>query len=191
MTKAVVLIEPQIPENTGFIARLCSNYEYELRLVNPEFNLSECRDTAVNAQKVLEDATIFESLDKGIEDLDFVVGTKPGRGTSVDEFQPRENTSIVFGREDSGLSNEELEKCDAVIHLNVPGYSSLNLSHAAGIMMYSFTFREEGKNLDSGQIGFLKKLVGDNLISDLILRGSPTKEEFERVVGEIKKLKNS
>jgi tRNA/rRNA methyltransferase len=191
MTKAVVLIEPQIPENTGFIARLCSNYEYELRLVNPEFNLSECRDTAVNAQKVLEDATIFESLDKGIEDLDFVVGTKPGRGTSVDEFQPRENTSIVFGREDSGLSNEELEKCDAVIHLNVPGYSSLNLSHAAGIMMYSFTLRGEGKNLDSGQIGFLKKLVGDNLISDLILRGSPTKEEFERVVGEIKKLKNS
>lgn len=191
MTKAVVLIEPQIPENTGFIARLCSNYEYELRLVNPEFNLSECRHTAVNAQKVLEDATIFESLDKGIEDLDFVVGTKPGRGTSVDDFQPRENTSIVFGREDSGLSNEELEKCDAVIHLNVPGYSSLNLSHAAGIMMYSFTFREEGKNLDSGQIGFLKKLVGDNLISDLILRGSPTKEEFERVVGEIKKLKNS
>lgn len=189
MPRSIVLVEPQIPENTGFIARLCSNYNYNLRLVNPEFNLSECRDTAVSAQDVIEKAEIFQSFEEGISDLDFVVGTKPKRGIAVEEFQPRENTSIVLGREDSGLSNEELDMCDAVVHLNVPGYSSLNLSHAAGILMHSFTRRKEWEGLKEGQTNYLKELVGDNIISDILLRGSPTGKEFERLVGEIKDLK--
>lgn len=191
MSKAIVLVEPQIPENTGFIARLCSNYDYDLRLVNPEFNLSECRDTAVNAQNVIEEAEIFQGFEQSVSDLDFVVGTKPDRGVAVEDFQPRDNTSIVLGREDSGLSNDELDMCDAVVHLNVPGYSSLNLSHAAGILMHSFTRRKDGLNLNEGQIKYMKKLVGDNIILEMLLRGSPTGKEFERLVGEIKDLKES
>lgn len=188
MTKTIVLVEPQIPENTGFIARLCSNYNYQLRLVSPEFNLSKCRDTAASAQDILEDAEIFEDFEECIADLDFVVGTKPGKGISTSNFQPRDNTSIVLGREDSGLSNEELDKCDATVHLDTPGYSSLNLSHAAGILMHSFTEREEQSNLE-GRSGYLKELVGDNVVSELLLRGSPTEDEFDRLIGKIKQIK--
>lgn len=188
MSKTIILVQPEIPENTGFIARLCSNYNYNLRVVEPEFNLSECRDTAASAQDVLNNAEIFSSLEQSIEDLDFVVGTKPGRGVSVSEFQPRENTSIVLGREGSGLSNEELEKCDAVVHLDVPGYSSLNLSHAAGIIMHSFTDHEKGKNFE-GRRNYLENLVGDNVISELLMRGSPTEDEFDRLIGKLKNFK--
>jgi len=187
--KTIILVEPQVPENTGFIARLCSNYNYELRVVSPEFNLSESRDTAVNAQDKLDGADIFETLGDAISDLDFVVGTKPGRGISVGDFQPRKNTSIVLGREDSGLSNEELERCDAVVHLDVPGYSSLNLSHAAGILMHEFTVNAEGENLE-GRKEYLKEEVGDNILSELIMRGSPTEKEFDRLMGVMKDPEN-
>ncbi len=47
--RAVILVEPEKPENTGFIARLCENFEFELRIVNPQFNLSKARKTANNA----------------------------------------------------------------------------------------------------------------------------------------------
>lgn len=188
--EAVILVEPQIPENTGFIARLCSNYDAEMRIVNPEFNLSESRDTAANAQNVLDEAEIFEKLDKAIEDLDFVVGTKPGRGTSLESFRPRNNTSLMLGREDSGLSNEELELCDAVVHIDTPGYSSMNLSHAAAVLMHGFTENSEDKNI-AGRSDYLKELVGDNIISELILRGSPTEEEFDRLIGELQEFKES
>ncbi len=188
--EAVILVEPQIPENTGFIARLCSNYDTELRIVNSEFNLSESRDTAANAQNVLDEAEIFEKLGNAIEDLDFVVGTKPGRASSLEDFQPRENTSLVLGREDSGLSNEELEICDAVVHIDTPGYSSMNLSHAAAVLMHGFTEEGEGENI-GGRTEYLKDLVGDNIISELILRGSPTEEEFDRLIGELQDFKEN
>lgn len=188
--EAVVLVGPQIPENTGFIARLCSNYNCEMRLVRPEFNLSESRDTAVNAQNVLDETEIFEELEDALDDLDFVVGTKPGRGAIIESFQPRENTSLVLGREDSGLSNEELELCDAVVHIDTPGYSSMNLSHAAAVLMHEFSEESEGENI-GGRTEYLKELVGDNIISELILRGSPTEEEFDRLIGELQKFQDS
>jgi tRNA/rRNA methyltransferase len=188
--EAVILVEPQIPENTGFIARLCSNYNAEMRIVNSEFNLSESRDTAANAQNVLDEAEIFEKLENAVEDLDFVVGTKPGCGTGLQNFQPRSNTSLVLGREDSGLSNEELEICDAVVHIDTPGYSSMNLSHAAAVLMHEFAEESEGENI-GGRSEYLKDLVGDNIISELILRGSPTEKEFDRLIGELQRFKNS
>ena len=104
--RSVILMEPETPENTGFIASLCHNFEFDLRVVNPEFNLRDSRSTANNAQQVLRDARIFDSLDDEIEGIDFVVGTKPGKGVEGREFEFRENTSIVFGRESSGLTKK-------------------------------------------------------------------------------------
>ncbi len=188
--EAVIIMEPQIPENTGFIARLCSNYNCEMRIVNPEFNLSKSRDTAVSAQNVLDEAEIFDSLEDALDELDFVIGTKPGRGTSLESFQPRENTSLLLGREDSGLSNEELDLCDAVVHIDTPGYSSMNLSHAAAVLMHSFSNRSKDENI-AGRTEYLKELVGDNIISELILRGSPTEQEFDRLIGELQNFQDN
>lgn len=97
--RSIILVEPETPENTGFIARLCENFDFDLRVVRPQFNLSEARGTANNAQEKLRNTKIFDDLEEAVNDLDFVVGTKPGEGTSCKKFNFRENTSIMLGRE--------------------------------------------------------------------------------------------
>jgi len=186
----VILMEPEIAENTGFIARLCDNFDYGIRLVNPDFNLEECRKTASNSQQILRDAQIFSTLEDAIEDLEFVIGTKPGRGSSLSSFDVNGFESIVLGRESRGLSNSELDLCDAVVHIETGGFDSLNLSHAASVLMHSFYSRGLGKNvsgLSEKQKGFLEDSLGSNsLLKELILRGNPTSREFDRLVGELK-----
>jgi len=181
--KAIVLVEPEIPENTGFIARLCANFGFDLRVVNPKFNLAKARSTANNAQEKLRDAEIFGSLTQATEDLDFVIGTKPGKGISSKEFQFRENTSIVLGRESRGLTKKELEKCDATVHISTKGYDSLNLSHAASVLMYEASTNEL-KNADSKRLRVVAQKSGEK-VRELIARGSPTDSELDQVLGEL------
>ncbi len=185
--KSVILVEPEIPENTGFIARLTDNYDAELRIVNPEFQLEEARKTATNAQEKLRQAKIYETVEEAIEDLEQVIGTKPGRGLPVKQFEPRENTSVMIGRESSGLSNEELDLCDAVVHIDLPGYSSLNQSHATAIMLHELS-ESRSEALKQEQKEALTEFIGDGKIKDVLLRGSPTQEEFNRLMGEIRDL---
>ena len=92
--KTVVFVEPENPENLGFIARLAENFEFDIRLVNPEFNLQESRKTANNAQEKLRDARIFDSTDEAVKDLELVIGTKPGKGISSKKFNFRENERL-------------------------------------------------------------------------------------------------
>ena len=178
----IVLVEPEVPENTGFIARLCENFNFDLRIVRPEFNLSEARGTANNAQEKLRNTEIFDDLEEAVNDLDFVVGTKPGKGVSSDEFSFRENTSIVLGRESSGLSNSELELCDALVHIK-SDYSSLNLSHAASVLMYE-AYQPENKAVNNERLEFLEKEYGEK-VRELISRASPTDEEIDRLLGDL------
>lgn len=180
-----MVVEPEQAENTGFIARLASNFRYELRLVNPDFNLSEARKTASNAQDVLRDTRIFEDVEKAVRDLDYVVGTKPGRGSSVKEFDAQGNTSIMIGRESSGLSNAELELCDAVVHIDTPGYDSLNQSHATAVVMHSLQ-DGRGTGLEKGQKAVLSDLLGDGLLEELVLRANPSRAELNRLIGNLK-----
>lgn len=181
--RSVILVEPETPENTGFIARLCHNFDFDMRLVNPGFNLEESRSTANNAQQVLRDAVIFDSLEEAIEDLDFVIGTKPGRGVECGSFEFKRNTSIVFGRESSGLTKRELEKCDATVHIQASEYESLNLSHAASIVMYQAS-SFEGENIDSDRLDVVEE-KGGKVLRELVARGSPERGELDRLISEL------
>jgi TrmH family RNA methyltransferase len=179
---SVILVEPEIPKNTGFIARLCSNFNFDLRLVNPNFNLAEAKNTANNAQQILDEAIIFDDVEASVEDLDFVIGTKPGKGVEASKFTFRENVSIMLGRESSGLTNEELDLCDALVHLDAD-YSSLNLSHAASILMYR-SYVEASGRADSGRMAKVEEKCSD-IEAELIKRSSPTREELDRLLGEL------
>lgn len=182
-----ILVEPEIPENTGFIARLAANFDFSLRLVNPDFNLEEARKTAKNAQKKLREARIFDSVEEAVEDLDYVVGTKPGRGKSLEEFEPSENTSVMIGRESSGLSNRELELCDAVVYIQTSGYNSLNQSHAAGILFYKLQSLENdgGKGMTQGQIKKLGELLPESAL-EAVISSNPGRKEAGRIIGDLK-----
>jgi TrmH family RNA methyltransferase len=182
--KNVVLVEPEIPENTGFIARLSANFGFDLRIVNPEFNLSEARKTASGAQQKLRDARIFDSVEEAVEDLEFVVGTKPGRGVKMEEMEPREDTSVMIGRESSGLSNEELELCDAVTYIDTIDYESINQSHAAAILLHHFS-GGDGRSPAKQTREHLKQILSEKNY-ELIMRSNPTSGEINRLIGEIK-----
>ncbi len=152
----VVLVEPYYAGNIGSVARLCMNFDiHELVLVNPhESPLSEeALKWAVNAKSVLERAKIYSSLKKAIEDSAIVVGTtaKPHEKRSrrvpitprefatlvKDYWNSDEVVSILFGREPSGLTNEELDLTDITVTIPTsPRYPALNLSHAVAIILY-------------------------------------------------------
>lgn len=181
--KNIVLLEPEKPENTGFIARLAENFQVDLRIVNPEFNLSQARKTANRSQHKLREARIFDNFEEAVEDLNHVVGTKPGRGAQTRKFQARKNSSIVIGRESSGLTNKELDRCDATVHIETGEYSSINQSHAAAILMHRF-YQAEGK-ARPGKLDAIREDVGEKTM-ELLKRASPTAEEVYAVISEIK-----
>lgn len=184
--KTAVLVEPEIPENTGFIARLAANFYFQLRIVNPEFNLSEARKTAKNAQEKLREAEIYDSVEGAVDDLDFVVGTKPGRGQKLHRFTPRDNTSVMIGRESSGLSNEELDLCDAVVEIETSGHDSINQSHAAAILFHRFN-QSESSGISQGQKNKLEEVAPPEVF-EAVLDSNPSSQEAGRIIGELKDL---
>lgn len=152
---AFVLVEPAVPENIGAAARAIKTMGFtELRMVNPANHRADmARWLAHGSGDVLDSAKIFSSLTEAISDLDFTIGTTAkNRSTKADYHTPEmalqiakskedviTRIGIVFGREESGLTNEELKQCDiaSTIQLANP-YPSINL--AQSVMLYAYVF---------------------------------------------------
>ncbi len=154
-TLTVILVEPAGPINVGSVARLCENFKvHELRLVSPrcDFLSQESIKMAVKGGKILENARIYKDLNSAIYDCSRVIATcgrkEHGQiplnsNKSALRWALRskreEKIALVFGREDRGLSNEELLKANKVISLNTSEhYPSLNLSHAVAIVLHQY-----------------------------------------------------
>lgn len=180
----IVLVEPEIPENTGSIARLAANFGYDLRIVNPGFNLSESRKTAKNCQDKLREAKIFETVEESVRDLNYVVGTKPGRGRKLNGFQPRGGTSVMIGRESNGLKKEELELCDTVLHIDTGDYSSINQSHATAIFLHYLQDKQEGNTVSNSQKQILSEKLTDE-VYQAVLDGNPSEQQVGRMLSEL------
>jgi tRNA/rRNA methyltransferase len=150
----LILVEPNGPLNVGSIARLCSNFEVdELRIVSPKCDIFslEAKKMALKGQTFLEQCKIFDNLEKAIFDCDLVLATCGRTDVSKDSFfessedifnwtnsfEKINNLAIIFGREDRGLSNNELLLANRTF--NIPtsqNNPSLNLSHAVSIVLY-------------------------------------------------------
>ncbi len=151
----IVLVEPSGTLNIGSVARLCENFSVnELRLVSPKCNYlaKEAKKMAVRGIKILEEAKVYKDLNSALLDCTRIIATC-GRKDHGDiplnsnkdalcwalESGREETIALVFGREDRGLSNEELLKANKVISLNTSdNYPSLNLSHAVAIILHQF-----------------------------------------------------
>ena len=148
-----ILVEPKVPENIGAAARAIKTMGFsELYLVNPcEYKSGKARWLAHGSHDVIDRALTFETLAKAVEKMDIVIGTTARRRITKSEYidirdlndllteqAGHNNTiSIVFGREESGLSNEELALCDITSSISMAAtYPSLNLSHA--VMLYAY-----------------------------------------------------
>ncbi|MGS2716740.1 tRNA (cytosine(32)/uridine(32)-2'-O)-methyltransferase TrmJ [Eionea flava] len=148
----IVLVNTSHPGNIGGVARAMKNMGLtELYLVSPrDYPSDKALWRASNATDVLESAKVVETLDDAIADCGLVIGTSArSRRIPWPLVTPREcadrsyheaathPVAIVFGREDRGLTNEELHKCNYHVHIpSNPDYSSLNLAAAVQVVAY-------------------------------------------------------
>ncbi len=138
----IVLVEPQIPQNTGNIARTCAATGASLHLVKPMgFTVDDkkLKRAGLDYWHML-DITYYDGLDdffKKNKGGNFFYLTTKGRRIFTEVSFP-ENTFIIFGREDAGLP-EELLKRNEKTSLRIPMIDdarSLNLSNTAAIVTY-------------------------------------------------------
>ena len=161
----VVLVEPKGPINVGSIARLCANFEVnELRIVSPKCDIYslEARKMALKGKRYIDKCEIFNNLEQAIFDCDLVLASCGRDETSMDSFleSPEDiskwissfsninNLAILFGREERGLTNNELLLAQKIF--NIPtsqNYPSLNLSHAVSIILYELN-KSSKKHID-------------------------------------------
>ena len=164
---AVILVEPQLPENVGAVARAMANFGLaRLRLVRPRaaFPNEKARAVASGAERVLEQATLHESVEAAIGDLNTVfaatarahdqakpvVGAEEAARIAAEKIAAGESVGLMFGRERNGLENDEVALADRIITLPVnPAFASLNLAQAVVIVGYEWF-----KHLGGGALPF-------------------------------------
>lgn len=145
---SIVLIEPENPGNIGAIARIMANFSFnDLIIINPKCDhlCSEAIARSKHALPVLENAKVctWEYL----KNFDAIVGTTAKLGTDYNiprsPLSPKnlpilpEKTALLFGRESSGLTNDEINICDFIVTIpSKSKYPVLNLSHAVAILLY-------------------------------------------------------
>ncbi|MEW7971967.1 MAG: RNA methyltransferase [Candidatus Thiodiazotropha endolucinida] len=155
----IVLVDTSHPGNIGAAARAMKNMSLrQLHLVTPQhYPHQEATSRASGADDLLNNACIAGSLDEALTGCRLVVGTS-ARTRSIDWpiVTPREaaaklvqearsgDVALVFGRERSGLTNSELDRCTFLVHIPTnEDYSSLNLGAAVQILAYEIYLAQQ------------------------------------------------
>lgn len=169
----VVLIEPKLKENVGFIARSMKNFGLKsLYLINPKCDLKNIK-TAKHASDIIKKAKVISFKD--LKKFDYIIGTtaKIGGDYNINRVPlkpgdlklPNKKIVILFGREDSGLKNKEIEMCDFVVTIPTSKkYGSMNISHAATIIFYELF---KNKKSISSHIKYAGKKEKDVLLKQI------------------------
>jgi tRNA/rRNA methyltransferase len=152
----VILVEPQMGENIGSAARAMANFGLgRLRLVKPreEWPNPQARKMASGADRILDDAVVYDTLQDAIADCTLVLATT---ARAHDQSKPvvdaaeaaqlaapliaaGETVGVMFGRERIGLEGRELALADRIVTLPVnPAFASLNLAQAVIIIAYEW-----------------------------------------------------
>ena len=158
----IILVAPKFEGNIGAIARSMANFDIsELYLVHPCPIGDDAYRRAKHGADILDNAKIVDSIEEALEGCFLVAGTSgvASKGennyvripVSAHDFAEKvrdypEKIALIFGREDIGLLQDELARCDILVHVPTSDiYPILNLSHAATIIMYELF----GKTIDA------------------------------------------
>lgn len=153
MRLPVILVSPARPENIGAAARAMKTMGFtELRIVNSDAHLQPAtRIVAHGAGDIIDNIKVFSTLAEALADVDFTVATTARSRAKfhyyatpqqllpllAEKAQWMSTLALVFGREDSGLTNEELALADILTGVPmVADYPSLNLGQA--VMVYCY-----------------------------------------------------
>ena len=148
----IVLVQPSHPGNIGAAARAMKTMGLSrLCLVSPDdFPSGTATALASGADDILRNARVCATLDEALADSHFVVGTSARvRGVSLPLVHPKNcaqrmveearvhKVALIFGREDKGLTNEQLRRCHLQVHIPTnEDFSSLNLGAAVQVLCY-------------------------------------------------------
>ncbi len=221
----IVLVEPLYGGNLGSVCRAMANMGLaELRVVNPstDMNLEDARKMSCHARHVLEGRRLYEDFSSAIADCVFVVGTSgleglyrqhavPPRAVVPEllRFSDAGPVAYVFGREDNGLTNEELAMCHRIVQ--IPSHAatpSLNLAQAVLLCCYEVFVVggdyeppvEKSPFADSASrermfsiwndllldIGFMKEDKADHMMQGIrrvMARGALTRDDVQIMMG--------
>lgn len=149
MEISIILVNPQMPENIGGAARAMLNFGLtDLRVVNPrdKFPCEKSIAIATHAHEVVKNAGIYNSLSDASHDLQQLFATTARKRDMVKQvvtpktlpkYATQQKIGIVFGGENSGLTNADVSLCDYI--LNIPAntqYNSINLAQAVLLIGY-------------------------------------------------------
>ncbi|MGA1822064.1 MAG: RNA methyltransferase [Thermoplasmatota archaeon] len=219
-----ILVEPKYGGNIGSIARCAMNFSLdELIMVNPPVIGDEAIAYSMHGRSLLDGATKVGSFDEARSLVDIVVGTS-GISDSREKCHVRNpmtpdelirwirgfdgRVGLAFGREDFGLLNDELEKCDLLVTIPAnPDYPILNLSHSACLLFYelfrirSGDFRNNARSINGKEREVLmdhyRRLLAASRIPEhkipismihfrrLMARASPNVREFYSLMGTL------
>ena len=163
---AIVLVQPLIPENIGSVARAMDNMGLSrLVLVEPK-NCDRTRmlkPATGSSVQLIEDMEVYENLKEALAPFQYVVGTTARNGylrpamtqprrlaTDLVPISQENRVAILFGREDSGLTNEHLHLCHAIATIPTARFPSLNLAQA--VMIVSYELFMAGLNTEPGSV---------------------------------------
>ena len=152
----IVLVRTQLPENIGSTARAMKNFGLsDLRLVSPRESWPNkgAKSMAAGADSILENIQVFESIPEALHDVSYTVSlTARNRDITKIEFGPEhavkkilyyseknEKSAIIFGPEQSGLTNDEISVSNALVKVPTEiNFSSLNLAQAVLLMSWEW-----------------------------------------------------
>ena len=147
----MTLVEPRGPVNLGHVARLVQNFGVEkLYLVEPKVDVSVASVYASHASEVLDRAVVtnFERVRRENELLVATTAIRASKKSNVIRrtvgpdrlhgiLSAAKSSSLVFGRDTTGLTNDEIRVCDVTLTIDTsPAYRALNIGHAAAIVLY-------------------------------------------------------
>ncbi len=153
----VVLVEPLYEGNVGAVCRSMKNFGFnDLVLINPCQLNNFSKAMAMHAQDLLASARIVDTFEEAVKGADVIVATTGKPGARMDShvrnpyYNPKElgemlkdvegTVTIVFGKEDCGLANDIMERCDIVAYIPTSvDYPIMNLSQAVSIFMYELS----------------------------------------------------
>lgn len=152
----VVLVRPRDPNNIGAAARAMSNFGLtDLRVVDPFAPVWRDAVSAVGAEDIMQQAAQVNSLDEALQGVSFSLAATALRNRHIEQeiitlpslnerlqTLPEGKTALVFGNEKTGLSNEDIERCDAVLNIpTVAKQPSINLAQAVILTCYELSRR--------------------------------------------------
>lgn len=205
-TPAVILMEPQLADNIGMVARACANFGLDsLRLVNPRdgWPNEKARIAASGANYIIDDAELYPTLDAAIGDLSWICATTARQRDlrkpvltpeqAVAEIRTRiargERCGMLFGRERNGLETSEVANADAIVMIPVYSrFASLNLAQAVLILGYEWLRGDDAASLGRVTTYEQPLVAGFNMGEDHPASKAELLGLFEHLEGELHRL---